>query len=575
MNTLNKNNDLKFEVKNSGVKVTGNIEVTSGISDFQGDVRFDGDTDDRDIYFDRSEDSLYAYNNAQFRVGTDGDVRIYHDATRSYFGIDSGSSGNLTIGGTNTITGFHTAIHVNYTSSPESSGVTTDFVNVELWHTSAIVGTSSTDGSKKFETIGAGVSVYDTAYIPNLITVGVATIDNIQIGHSGDNTIDTKSGNLILDSANGTVQVNDILYVNNTTESTNTTTGALRVGGGAGIVGDLNVGGAVISQYLDVTGIATIATLGVTGIATTKDLEVTGIATIATLGVTGIATTKDFAVTGVSTIATLGVTGIATTKDLEVTGIATIATLGVTGLTTTKDLEVTGITTANDKEIYTKFDIENSSSSAYTFKSTGIGFTQNQDNPDIYLNRGQNYRFDVDASGHPFWIKTINSAGIGNSYNDGVIGNGIEVGIITFKVPFNSPDTLYYNCQNHLAMNGKIYLDGGGGSNPDWEYTKGQFTASFGNTVDIDTFDYTTNDYKTTEYILHFEDPVGNIQACKCFIMQNNTTAFIQEYAVMFDPNRIVNLTTTISGNDVKLRATAQTGITGIVTYRFNRGIML
>ena len=34
-------------------------------------------------------------------------------------------------------------------------------------------------------------------------------------------------------------------------------------------------------------------------------------------------------------------------------------------------------------------------------------------------------------------------------------------------------------------------------------------------------------------------------------------------------PNRIVNLTTTISGTDViKLQATAQTGITGIVTYK-------
>ena len=415
--------------------------------------------------FDESENSLYAYDNAQFRVGTGGDVRIYHDATRSYIGIDSESSGDLSIGGTNTTTGFHTAIHVNYTSSPESGGITTDFVNVELWHTSfpedINAGTASSDGSKKFETIGAGVSVYDTAYIPNLITVGVATIDNVQIGHSDNNTINTKSGNLILDSTNGTVQVNDILYVNDSTESTNTTIGALRVNGGAGIGGNLNIGGGVTSQNLEVTGIATIATLGVTGLTTTKDLTVTG--------------------------------------------IATVATLGVTGLTTTKDLEVTGITTANDKEIYTQFDIINSGSGAYQFKSTGIGFTQNQNNPDIYLNRGQNYRFNVDATGHPFWIKTINSAGIGNSYNDGVIGNGIEVGIVTFKVPFNSPNTLYYNCQYHSAMNGKIYLDSGG-SNPDWEYTKGEFTASFGNTVDIDTFDYTTDDYKTAEYILHFED---------------------------------------------------------------------
>ena len=538
-NSLNfyNDNNLKFEVKNSGVKVTGNIEVTLGTSDFQGDVKFDGQTAGYDVLWDKSEDSLTALDNAQFRVGSSGDIRIYHDTTRSYFGIDSGSSGNLTIGGTNSTTGFHTAIHVNYTSSPESGGITTDFVNVELWHTSfpedINAGTASSDGSKKFETIGVGVSVYDTAYIPNLITVGIATIDNIQIGHSDDNTINTKSGNLKLDSADGTVEVEDVLYVDNTTASPDSTIGALRVGGGAGIAGDLNVGGGVTSQNLKVTGIATIATLGVIGLTTTKDLKVTG--------------------------------------------IATIATLGVTGLTTTKDLEVTGITTANDKEIYTKFDIENSGSSAYTFKSTGIGFTQNRDNPDIYLNRGQNYRFDVDASGHPFWIKTINSTGIGNSYNDGVVGNGATVGIVTFKVPFNSPDTLYYNCENHQAMNGRINIgggSGGGGGNTDLQYTKGQFTVGVG-AADIDSFDYSSYDYKTVEYILHFEDSAGNIQACKCFIMQNNTTSFIQEYAIMFDPYRIVNLTTTISGTDVKLQATPESGITGIVTYRFNRGTML
>ena len=250
-NSLNfyNDNNLKFEVNNNGVKVTGNIEVTSGTSDFQGDVKFDGQTASYDVLWDKSEDSLIALDNAQFRVGTGGDVRIYHDATRSYFGIDSGSTGNLTIGGTNTTTGFHTAIHVNYTSSPESGGITTDFVNVELWHTSfpedINAGTASSDGSKKFETIGVGVSVYDTAYIPNLITVGIATIDNIQIGHSNDNTINTKSGNLKLDSANGTVEVEDILYVDNATESTDAITGALRVGGGAGIAGDLNVGGGV------------------------------------------------------------------------------------------------------------------------------------------------------------------------------------------------------------------------------------------------------------------------------------------------------------------------------------------
>ena len=104
-------------------------------------------------------------------------------------------------------------------------------------------------------------------------------------------------------------------------------------------------------------------------------------------------------------------------------------------------------------------------SSAYQFAMTGIGFTANTDNPDLYLERGRNYRFNVNASGHPFWLKTAPVTGIGTTFNDGVTNNGAAVGIITFKVPFNAPNTLYYQCQNHAAMNGHVYvLDAGIGT---------------------------------------------------------------------------------------------------------------
>ena len=46
---------------------------------------------------------------------------------------------------------------------------------------------------------------------------GGATIDNIQIGVTGDNEIDTASGNLTIDSAGGTVTVDDNLTVSGAT----------------------------------------------------------------------------------------------------------------------------------------------------------------------------------------------------------------------------------------------------------------------------------------------------------------------------------------------------------------------
>ena len=91
------------------------------------------------------------------------------------------------------------------------------------------------------------------------------------------------------------------------------------------------------------------------------------------------------------------------------------------------------------------------------------GFTQATNNPTLYLTRGKNYRFSVNASGHPFYIKTVNSTGVGNSYNDGVDNNGAAVGIYPFKVPYNAPDILHYNCSVHSAMHGEIRVGAQGG----------------------------------------------------------------------------------------------------------------
>ena len=130
----------------------------------------------------------------------------------------------------------------------------------------------------------------------------------------------------------------------------------------------------------------------------------------------------------------------------------------------TSNLDVTGIATisfieASQKEIFTQFDVVNSGSGGYQFNATGIGFTQNTNNPTLYLNKGQNYRFNVNASGHPFLIKTSPGTGTGNQYINGVENNGAAVGIVTFKVPFDAPNTLYYQCQNHAAMAGTIIID--------------------------------------------------------------------------------------------------------------------
>ena len=154
--------------------------------------------------------------------------------------------------------------------------------------------------------------------------------------------------------------------------------------------------------------------------------------------------------------------GVVIDGDLSITGNFSGTVENLSNVT------VTGVITANDAEIYTQFDVINNSAVAYQYQSTGIGFTQNTDNPTLYLIRGKNYRFNLNASGHPFYLKETSSTGTGNRYDDGVEGQGTQVGILTFKVPFNAPSQIYYNCSIHAGMAGTIYLldgtgTGGGG----------------------------------------------------------------------------------------------------------------
>jgi hypothetical protein len=77
-------------------------------------------------------------------------------------------------------------------------------------------------------------------------------------------------------------------------------------------------------------------------------------------------------------------------------------------------------------------------------------------NPAISVIRGRTYTFDVQASGHPFWIKTAPESGTSNTYDFGVTNNGLQTGTLTWTVPASAPTPLYYTCQFHDPMVGTI-----------------------------------------------------------------------------------------------------------------------
>ena len=72
--------------------------------------------------------------------------------------------------------------------------------------------------------------------------------------------------------------------------------------------------------------------------------------------------------------------------------------------------------------------------------------------------------FSINALGHPFWLQTAFGAyNASNTYSTGVTGGGAQVGTITWDVPFDAPNTLYYVCQFHSPMNGTIIVSNAGG----------------------------------------------------------------------------------------------------------------
>ena len=77
-------------------------------------------------------------------------------------------------------------------------------------------------------------------------------------------------------------------------------------------------------------------------------------------------------------------------------------------------------------------------------------------NPQLTLYRGQTYEFNVNSPGDPFFIRTNNLLGEQTNYNKGVENNGAEVGKITFVIPNDAPDVLFYQSGTNLNRVGRF-----------------------------------------------------------------------------------------------------------------------
>ena len=101
------------------------------------------------------------------------------------------------------------------------------------------------------------------------------------------------------------------------------------------------------------------------------------------------------------------------------------------------------------------FNITAGDGSNYTIDGMGLNSASD---PTIYVQKGHTYKFNKTFSGHPFAVSATDG---GSVYSD-ADGNNIEIGSsagsVTFEVPQNAPDKLYYYCTAHPSnMKGVIY----------------------------------------------------------------------------------------------------------------------
>ena len=100
-----------------------------------------------------------------------------------------------------------------------------------------------------------------------------------------------------------------------------------------------------------------------------------------------------------------------------------------------------------------------------TTRAWNFQHRENERNPILKLYRGNTYKFEVNAKGHPFWIMTepykdkVTADGSTSTlYNTGVTNNETAVGTLVFKVPMSAPATLYYQCTIHSGMGNTINI---------------------------------------------------------------------------------------------------------------------
>ena len=398
----------------AGLSVVSGFNV-AGLSTFQSDVHL-GDND-------------------KLIFGDDDDLEIFHNSSNGNTIIQETTGGNLVIKGSNLF--LQSASGEDFFKGDADGAV-------ELYY----------DDTKKFETTGAGVTVFGTTQTQQLNVSGVATFQgNINLGELDRINFYTTNTRIYGNSFGLNIEAsgnNDVTIQSNSSGSN---------------AGDVKLR-TVEGGRINLTGTGGV---GIYHTDTAKKFETTSTGVI----VTGILTATEAVIGTIapaSSFTTINdggveVVGVVTATSFEGDGSAltnisasvpanlTATTLNVSGVTTAANFRTNSTTgDGSDVGFAIKYYVTSNGSSSYRF--AGPGLINTTDNPTLYLHRGFTYIFENSTGGsHPFRIQFT-----GTTTGVGTYVSGSQSGTQVFTIPFDAPSSYEYQCTLHGGMKGTLAI---------------------------------------------------------------------------------------------------------------------
>ena len=241
-----------------------------------------------------------------------------------------------------------------------------------------------------------------------------------------------------------------------TTSSDTTNTGTTTSTSG----GEGNTATTTSTTTTNTTDTSTSTSSGTTTSTTSSDttppvISITGSASITlTEGDTytdaGATATDDVSGDLTSSIVTTNPVNTSTPGTYTVTYTVTDAASNTTSIG-----RIVNVNAATSTETYT-INVTASSASDYTLSGADRNGNVTGNDPSVTIKVGDTVDFAVDASGHPFYLKTVQGTGT-NDLISGVTNNGATDGTVSWTP--SATGTYYYQCSLHNGMNGTITVN--------------------------------------------------------------------------------------------------------------------